>query len=115
MWYCGDREIDLKDFFCELLEERRDWMEERVGVMLDECYEPWRFGAIVTFYPSRIVKECKPNLWEDLISDETDYVISDWFYSLDIANIEDGTTLYDLLQEWDFENEMSKVVWKDLV
>lgn len=113
MWYRNDKEIDLEDFFSELLEEHTEWVEERVESMLDECYEPWRFGAAETLYPSEIVKECKPYLWTSLISDEKDYIISDWFYNINNGPVGDGITLYAVLQEWDFENEMREIVWKD--
>lgn len=113
MWCRSGKEVDLVSFFKELFEEHREWLEERVEDMLDECYEPWKLGS-TTFYPSNIVKEVDHILWEQIIEEEADFIMSEWIYTLNHTNFYDGDNLYDVLNEdYRLEDAMKEVEWKD--
>lgn len=112
MWYYNNKEVDLDDFFRDLLEDNDWWMNERVEAMLDECYEPWKFGNI-TFYPSKIVKQIDEVLWDSLVAEEIDCVVSEWMYCVNHWTAKEGENLYDFLKEFEFEDEMSKIIWRE--
>lgn len=114
MWKRNNEElVDMDWFLREQLDDNEGWVDDVVGDMLDECYEPWKFGG-TTFYPSIIVKEVDYALYNDIVEEEKDRIISDWVYEIDRYVPNDGDTLYDFLNaDYCFKNVMSEVIWED--
>lgn len=112
MWvYNGEEIDDFYDFFNNLIDDNYEWLCEVVGNMLDECYEPWKFGS-TTFYPSNIVKEVNEHLYKEICEEEKDRIISDWQYSIDRYAPTMNETLYDFLGvDWCFKDVLDKVIW----
>lgn len=114
MWTYKNNEIDdFYDFFSELINDNEEWLNESVDTMLDECYEPWKFGN-TTFYPSVIVKEVNEYLYNEIWAEEKDHIISDWQYDIDRYVPAEGETLYDFLNApFCFEDVLGKVIWRE--
>lgn len=114
MWvYNGEEINDMYDFLDSLLENAEEWLSCVVDDMLDECYEPWRFGP-TTFYPSNIVKEVDECLYKEICRDEKDRIISNWQYSIDRYAPTINETLYDFLEaDWCFKDVLDKVIWTE--
>lgn len=114
MWvYNGEEINDMYDFLDSLLENAEEWLFCVVDDMLDECYEPWKFGNEI-FYPSKVVKRINNGLYEEICREEKDYIISEWQYSINHFAPGANETLYELLDaDYRFKDVLDRVIWVD--
>lgn len=109
MWIYADTLKEVEDMESELSSFYRDevFAEELVNNLLDELYPVYEIGD-TKFYPSEVVRKLARPLYNQIMEEEVERIITDELYWLEQANPNDGDKLGDFVMP-----NIDYIIWKE--
>ena len=109
MWIYADTLKKVEDMESELSLFYRDevFAEELVNNLLDELYPAYENGG-TKFYPSEVVRKLARPLYNQIMEEDIERIITDDLYWLERANPNDGDKLGDFVVP-----NIDYIIWKE--
>lgn len=109
MWIYADTLKEVEDMESELSLFYRDevFAEELVNNLLDELYPAYEIGG-TKFYPSEVVRKLARPLYNQIMEEDIERIITGDLYWLERANPNDGDKLGDFVVP-----NIDYIIWKE--
>lgn len=111
MWiYNGEEFNSFETLFEEVIDSNEDFFIY-VDEILDGCYPSYEICGQI-FLPSQIIKNLDSSLYNLIVLDEKNEIISEWEHYMNCHSPDDGQSLYDFLGlDGSYADEMKDVIW----